>query len=185
MLFRSVGPEITTANSPALKLAEEFAKVARQGNADLALRMIAHEDFEKRLKDGQTASWEAIMKSLDATKVFSHLRSKSLEGTPLDEGFRHWRVLGETVHDGQPAVLVRYYSDPEYPRQLIRNSDNMLDLTQVISMDEFKSHAKDLVLYNAKGRNRNAPPSIPDTHGFLPPRFGYLLLVLEIGRAHV
>lgn len=175
----SVGPETTNPNSPGLKLAEEFASYARQGSADLALRMIANEDFEKRLNDGPTASWEAIMKKLETPRVLGHLRSKSLESTPLDEGFRHWRVLGETRHEGQPAVLLRYYSDPEYPRQLINSSDKMLELTQIISMEEFKSNATDLVLYNAKGRNRNAPPSMPDTHGFLPPRFGYMLLVLD------
>jgi len=175
----SVGPETTNPNSPGLKLAEEFASYARQGSADLALRMIANEDFEKRLNDGPTASWEAIMKKLKTPRVLGHLRSKSLESTPLDEGFRHWRVLGETRHEGQPAVLLRYYSDPEYPHQLINSSDKMLELTQIISLEEFKSNATDLVLYNAKGRNRNAPPSMPDTHGFLPPRFGYMLLVLD------
>lgn len=179
LISGSVGPETTNANTPALKLAEEFANYARQGSADLALKMIANEDFEKRLNDGPTASWEAIMKKLETPRVLSHLRSKSLESTPLDEGFRHWRVLGETKHEGQPAVLLRYYSDPEYPRQLISKSDKMLELTQIISMEEFKNNATDLVLYNAKDRNRNAPPSMPDTHGFLPPRFGYMMLILD------
>lgn len=179
LISGSVGPETTNANTPALKLAEEFANYARQGSADLALKMIANEDFEKRLNDGPTASWEAIMKKLETPRVLGHLRSKSLESTPLDEGFRHWRVLGETKHEGQPAVLLRYYSDPEYPRQLISKSDKMLELTQIISMEEFKNNAKDLVLYNAKDRNRNAPPSMPDTHGFLPPRFGYMMLILD------
>jgi len=178
-ILGSAGPETTNANTPALKLAEEFASYARQGSAELALKMIANEDFEKRLIDGPTASWEAIMKKLETPRVLGHLRSKSLESTPLDEGFRHWRVLGETKHEGQPAVLLRYYSDPEYPRQLISKSDKMLELTQILSMEEFKSQAKDLVLYHAKDRNRNAPPSMPDTHGFLPPRFGYMMLILD------
>lgn len=179
----SAGPESTNASNPALKLAEEFASYARQGSAERALKMIANEDFEKRLIDGPTASWEAIMKKLETPRVLGHLRSKSLESTPLDEGFRHWRVLGETKHDGQPAVLLRYYSDPEYPRQLISKSDKMLELTQILSMEEFKSQAKDLVLYHAKDRNRNAAPSMPDTHGFLPPRFGYMLLILDHSEA--
>jgi hypothetical protein len=179
LISGSVGPETTSASTPALKLAEEFANYARQGSADLALKMIANEDFEKRLNDGPTASWEAIMKKLETPRVLGHLRSKSLESTPMDEGFRHWRVLGETKHEGQPAVLLRYYSDPEYPRQLISKSDKMLELTQILSMEEFKGQAKDLVLYHAKDRNRNAAPSMPDTHGFLPPRFGYMLLILD------
>ncbi|MFM7926542.1 MAG: hypothetical protein ACKO9Q_02425, partial [Pirellula sp.] len=61
LISGSVGPETTNANTPALKLAEEFANYARQGSADLALKMIANEDFEKRLNDGPTASWEAIL----------------------------------------------------------------------------------------------------------------------------
>ncbi|MBM3964991.1 MAG: hypothetical protein FJ308_07955 [Planctomycetes bacterium] len=172
LISGSVGSETTNSNTPALKLAEEFANYARQGSADLALKMIASEDFEKRLNDGPRASWEAIMKKLETPRVLSHLRSKSLESTPLDEGFRHRRVLGVTKHEGQPAVLLRYYSDPEYPRQLISKSDKMLELTQVLTMEDFKRQAKDLVLYHAKDRNRNAVPSMPDTHGFLPPRFG-------------
>jgi hypothetical protein len=179
LISGSVGPETTSAKSPALKLAEEFAGHARQGSADRALRMIANEDFEKRLMEGPTASWEAIIKRLETPKVLSHLRSKSLESTPLDEGFRHWRVLGESLHEGQPAVLLRYYSDPEYPRQLISSSNKLLELTQLISKEEFKSKAAELVLYGAKDRNIAAPPSMPDTLGFLPPRFGYMLLILD------
>lgn len=179
ILSGSVGPETIGSSSPALKLAEEFASYARQGSADRALKMIAVEDFDKRLKNGPTASWEAIMKNLETPRVLGHLRNKSLEGTPMDEGFRHWRVLGETLHEGQPAVLLRYYSDPEYPRQLISNSDKMLELTQVITQEEFKENAKDLVLYRAKDRNLNAAPSMPDAYGFLPPRVGYLMLILD------
>ncbi|MFN6398847.1 MAG: hypothetical protein ACK449_02920, partial [Planctomycetota bacterium] len=179
LISGSVGPETTSAKSPALKLAEEFAGHARQGSADRALRMIANEDFDKRLNEGPTASWEAIIKRLETPKVLGHLRSKSLESTPLDEGFRHWRVLGEAIHEGQPAVLLRYYSDPEYPRQLISSSDKLLELTQLISMEEFKSKAAELVLYGAKDRKIAAPPSMPDTLGFLPPRFGYMMLILD------
>jgi hypothetical protein len=74
---------------------------------------------------------------------------------------------------------LRYYSDPEYPRQLISSSNKLLELTQLISKEEFKSKAADLVLYGAKDRNIAAPPSMPDTLGFLPPRFGYMLLILD------
>jgi len=179
LISGSVGPETTNSISPALKLAEEFANHARQGSADRALRMIADEDFEKRLNDGPTPSWEAILKMLKTPKLLGHLRSKSLESTPMDEAFRHWRVLGETLYEGQPAVLLRYYSDPEYPRQLISNTDKLQGLTKLISVEEFKSNATDLVLYAAKDRNLAGPPAYPETFGFLPPRFGYMLLVLD------
>ena len=175
----AVGPEVSKIANPAIQLAEEFATHGRQGSSSLALGMIAIEDFEKRLKDAPTASWEAIVKRLEPPKVMNHLKSKSLESTPLDEGFRHWRVLGETVFQNQPAVLVRYYSDPEYPHQLIGSSQKLQDVTKVMSLDEFKQAASDLVSYNAKDRNRIPPSSTPDTFGFLPPRFGYLMLILE------
>jgi len=55
----------------------------------------------------------------------------------------------------------------------------MKAFTNVISMEEFKSNANDLVLYHAKDRNRYPPPEYPDTIGFLPPRFGYMLLVFD------
>jgi len=175
----AVGPEVSKIDNPTNKLAEEFASYGRQGSASLALGMIAIEDFEKRLKDGPTASWEAIIKKLEPPKVMNHLKSKSLESTPLDEGFRHWRVLGETVFQNQPAVLVRYYSDPEYPHQLTGSSQKLQNITKVMSLEEFKQAASDLVLYNAKNRDRAPAPSTPDTLGFLPPRFGYLMLILE------
>jgi len=175
----AVGPEVSKIDNPTNKLAEEFASYGRQGSASLALGMIAIEDFEKRLKDGPTASWEAIIKKLEPPEVMNHLKSKSLESTPLDEGFRHWRVLGETVFQNQPAVLVRYYSDPEYPHQLTGSSQKLQNITKVMSLEEFKQAASDLVLYNARNRDRAPAPSTPDTLGFLPPRFGYLMLILE------
>ena len=179
LISGTVGPEITKANSPTLKLAEEFANHVRQGSSYRAIGMITSEGFERRFKDGPKASWEAIVEELDTSKVLAHLQTTSLDSTPLDEGFRHWRVLGETVYDGQPAALLRYYCDPEYPRQLISDPNKMKAVTNVISMEEFKSNANDLVLYNAKDRNHYLPPEYPDTIGFLPPRFGYMLLVFD------
>ena len=166
------------ANKPLLKLAEEFAHHASRGNTDAAPKMIADADFDQRQKDGPTPSWEAILKHLEAPKVLSHLRSHSLESTPLDEAFRHWRVLGETVYQGQPAVLVRYYSDPEYPNQLFRSNAALEALTTVMNLEEFNSVAAKLA-YHAKDRNRAAPPNYPDSFGFLPPRFGWLMLVMD------
>lgn len=179
VLSGAVGPEVTKAASPAIRVAEEFANHGRRGSADQAIAMIAVEDFEKRLKDGPTPSWEAILKRLETPRVMNHMKSKTLESTPLDEGFRHWRVLGETVYQNQPAVLVRYYSDPEYPHQLTGSYQKLQNVTKVMSIEEFKQAASDLVLYDAKDRNRAAPPSTPDTLGFLPPRFGYMMLILD------
>lgn len=173
-----LGAEIASSNKPAIRLAEEFANFARQGNAHAALRMISDEDFDKRQKDGPTASWEAIIKRLKGPDVLKHMASKTLESTPLDEGFRHWRVLGETKFEGQDGVLLRYYSDPEYPHQLVKDSDALREVTKLMTFDEFQSAAPEM-MYDGKDRNRQPPPNFPDTVGFLPPRFGYLVLIID------
>lgn len=173
-----LGPEVTSSNKAAIRLAEEFASFGRQGNASAALRMISDEDFDKRQKDGPTASWEAIVKRVKGSDVLKHMSNKTLESTPLDEGFRHWRVLGETKFEGQDAELLRYYSDPEYPHQLVKNSDALGELTKLMTFDEFQSAAPEM-MYDGKDRDRIPPPNFPDTIGFLPPRFGYLILIIE------
>lgn len=165
--------------TPAIQVAEEFANHARRGKTDLALKMISEDAFDKRLKESPTASWEAIVKRLETPRVLSHLRSKDLESSPLDEGYRHWRVLGETTFQGQDAVLLRYYADPEYPRQWINQTEKMTGLVELLTSEEFQLAAPDLVRYRAKDRHRAQPPGLPDTFGFLPPRFGYLLLLLD------
>lgn len=173
-----VHKENSATKVPILNLVEEFVRHASLGNTDAALKLVSEVDFDQRQKDGPNPSWEAIVKPLEASKVLSHLRSKTLESTPLDEAFRHWHILGETVYQGKPAVLLRYYSDPEYPGQLLRSTDTLESLTKIMSFEEFQSVAADLA-FRAKDRNRAAPPIYPDTFGFLPPRFGWLMLVMD------
>ena len=182
--FASLGPEKSTSSSPAIQVAEEFISFARQGQSDRAVKMIAPEDFDKRQKYGASASWEAIRKDLEAPRVLNHMVSKSLESTPLNDSFRHWRVLGETVYQGEPAVLLRYYSDPEYPRELITGSGRfdqsakLEKLAKTMTFDEFNAVAEDLI-YGTKSSQVGVTPDRPGTLGFLPPRFGYLMLILE------
>lgn len=182
--FASLGPEKSTSSSPAIQVAEEFVGFAGKGQSDRAVKMIAPEDFDKRQKDGASASWEAIMKDLEAPRVLNHMVSKSLESTPLNDSFRHWRVLGETEYQGEPAVLLRYYSDPEYPRALITGSgrfdqpSKLEKLAKTMTFDEFNAVAEDLV-YGTKSSQVGVTPDRPETLGFLPPRFGYLMLILE------
>ncbi|MFN5950158.1 MAG: hypothetical protein ACK43N_16820, partial [Pirellulaceae bacterium] len=124
------------------------------------------------------------MKDLEAPRVLNHMVSKSLESTPLNDSFRHWRVLGETEYQGEPAVLLRYYSDPEYPRELITGSGRfdqpakLEKLAKTMTFDEFNAVAEDLV-YGTKSSQAGVTPDRPETLGFLPPRFGYLMLILE------
>ena len=182
--FASLGPEKSTSSSPAIQVAEEFIGFARKGQSDRAVKMIAPEDFDKRQKDGASASWEAIMKDLEAPRVLNHMVSGSLESTPLNDSFRHWRVLGETEYQGEPAVLLRYYSDPEYPRELITGSGRfdqpakLEKLAKTMTFDEFNAVAEDLI-YGTKSSQVGVTPDRPETLGFLPPRFGYLMLILE------
>ena len=182
--FASLGPEKSTSSSPAIQVAEEFIGFARKGQSDRAVKMIAPEDFDKRQKDGPSASWEAIMKDLEAPRVLNHMVSGSLESTPLNDSFRHWRVLGETEYQGEPAVLLRYYSDPEYPRELITGSGRfdqpakLEKLAKTMTFDEFNAVAEDLI-YGTKSSQVGVTPDRPETLGFLPPRFGYLMLILE------
>lgn len=182
--FASLGPEKSTSSSPAIQVAEEFIGFARQGQSDRAVKMIAPEDFDKRQKNGASASWEAIRTDLEAPRVLNHMVSKSLESTPLNDSFRHWRVLGETVYQGEPAVLLRYYSDPEYPRELITGSGRfdqpakLEKLAKTMTFDEFNAVAEDLI-YGTKSSQVGVTPDRPETLGFLPPRFGYLMLILE------
>jgi hypothetical protein len=182
--FASLGPEKSTSSSPAIQVAEEFVGFARKGQSDRAVKMIAPEDFDKRQKDGASASWEAIMKDLEAPRVLNHMVSGSLESTPLNDSFRHWRVLGETVYQNEPAVLLRYYSDPEYPRELITGSGRfdqpakLEKLAKTMTFDEFNAVAEDLI-YGTKSSQVGVTPDRPETLGFLPPRFGYLMLILE------
>ena len=182
--FASLGPEKSTSSSPAIQVAEEFIGFARKGQSDRAVKMIAPEDFDKRQKDGASASWEAIMKDLEAPRVLNHMVSGSLESTPLNDSFRHWRVLGETEYQGEPAVLLRYYSDPEYPRELITGSGRfdqpakLEKLAKTMTFDEFNAVAEDLI-YGTKSSQVGVTPDRPETLGFLPPRFGYVMLILE------
>jgi hypothetical protein len=182
--FASLGPEKSTSSTPAIQVAEEFIGFARQGQSDRAVKMIAPEDFDKRQKNGASASWEAIMKDLEAPRVLNHMVSGSLESTPLNDSFRHWRVLGETVYQNEPAVLLRYYSDPEYPRELITGSGRfdqpakLEKLAKTMTFDEFNAVAEDLI-YGTKSSQVGVTPDRPETLGFLPPRFGYLMLILE------
>ncbi|MFN5271924.1 MAG: hypothetical protein ACK5E3_01880, partial [Planctomycetota bacterium] len=182
--FASLGPEKSTSSSPAIQVAEEFVGFARKGQSDRAVKMIAPEDFDKRQKDGASASWEAIMKELEAPRVLNHMVSKSLESTPLNDSFRHWKVLGETEYQGEPAVLLRYYSDPEYPRELITGPGRfdqpvkLEKLAKTMTFDEFNAIAEDLI-YGTKSSQVGVTPDRPETLGFLPPRFGYLMLILE------
>ena len=182
--FASLGPEKSTSSSPAIQVAEEFIGFARKGQSDRAVKMIAPEDFDKRQKDGPSASWEAIMKDLEAPRVLNHMVSGSLESTPLNDSFRHWRVLGETEYQGEPAVLLRYYSDPEYPRELITGSGRfdqpakLEKLAKTMTFDEFNAVAEDLI-YGTKSSQVGVTPDRPETLGFLPPRFGYVMLILE------
>lgn len=174
----SLGPEATTSDSPIIKIAEQFAATAREGQSGRAVMMLDFDLFDSRQKDSPTGSWDAIMMKLEPRKVLAQIANKSLESTPLDQSFRHWKVLGETTYQGQPAALIRYYSDPEHPQQIIGRSKGIEKLVGLLSFEQFWESSQ-AVVYNHSKSHSAATPSDPDTYGFLPPRFGYLMLIFD------
>ncbi|XZE44509.1 hypothetical protein SH467x_004118 [Pirellulaceae bacterium SH467] len=169
---------IPTVGLTSLEIAEKFANYAKQGWSNAAIRMMSERRFDKRQLEGPTPSYEAIMQHVPGGKALVHFSTKLFESTPYDDRFRHWRVLGESKFMGQPAVLLRYYADPDSPLKRFISYDKLEKDIKVITLEELQQAAPELK-FPVQGRKQGRDSQFPDTFTFLPPRFGYMLLVLE------
>ncbi|XZE35575.1 hypothetical protein SH501x_001077 [Pirellulaceae bacterium SH501] len=169
---------IPTAGLTPLQIGEKFANYAKQGWWNAAVRMMSEQPFDKRQQEGPTPSAEALGSNIPGGKVLVNFSTKSFESTPYDDRFRHWRVLGESTFMGQPAVLLRYYADPDSPQKRFTTSGKLAKDIKVINLEEFQKAAPEL-MFPVQGRRQGRDDQFPDYTSFLPPRFGYLMLVLE------
>ncbi|MGN6545218.1 MAG: hypothetical protein ACTHK7_09235, partial [Aureliella sp.] len=174
-----VKPMDSAIADPMLRIAQEFAERASVPDSSGAMRLVDEKLFNKYLR-GPKGSAEAIEKRLTAKEVLGHFGKRSFESTPGNAALRHWQVLGKSVYEDQPAVVVRYYAEPQPPRKFINRDEVLETLVPLISFDEFIGSAGDLFKERRKGDFGSVhEPARPDTAGIMPPRAGYMLLLFE------
>ena len=175
----SPGATPQLSNDRMVDVALQFVALAQVPNSWEALQLLDVASFEKRTK-GEKGSAEVQTHFIETKKLLSNFASRSFESAPANGSMRHWKVLGKTTFEGQPAVMVRYYCEPLPPFFWMKSPELFESLVPLITYEEFVEAAGTVFLPVAGRPGDFAhPPSRPDANGFFVPRAGYLLLCFE------
>ena len=177
------------ASNPAIRLGNEFAEYARIRDVPAAIGMIDPELFHQR-QMGPKGCYVSQRFKLSAKEVLSEAARYSLESTTSHGGKRLWQTIGTSRFDGQDGVMLRYYSEPRAPFEVFDEREVWEPVAGLLSFDEFFSIGPDLFSFPqykgpAKGGHSQYRSEIsrdevvPWAAGMLPPRVGYVLLLLE------
>ena len=185
------GNDVTAAaaSDPAIRLGNEFAKYARVRDVPAAIGMIDRELFHQR-QMGPQGCYVSQRFELSAKQVLSEASQYSLESTTSHGGKRLWQTIGTSRFDGLKGVMLRYYSEPRAPFEIFDEREVWEPVAGLVSFDEFLSVGSDLFAFPqykgpAKGGHSEYRSEISRdvmvswNAGMLPPRVGYVLLLLD------
>lgn len=172
--------QLSESDDPTLQLANDFVGLAAASRTKDAVKLINRDALQARI-DSPAGSEAAQSKRLPLDKMLNNFSGYTLEGTPVNGVVRHWRVIGATTYEGQTAALVRYFSEPKRPDQLLGQEDFLAKLIPLMTFEEFSAAAGAVFVPSdlRPGDYDRRVPQWPNANGFTTPRVGYLLLCCE------
>jgi hypothetical protein len=179
--------ESVEPSSPDAEIAAEFAKRAAADKSADALNMIDRQRFTDRLM-GPHGSYEAQAFELSADQLLTMIGGYPLDGTTTFHNRRLWKVLGESSHQGQRGIVLRYYSEPRSAIQVFANPERCQQAAKLLPFSEFEQLAGNLFAATERtagpingigGEIKLDTQVVPKSLGILPTRVGYLLLLVD------
>jgi hypothetical protein len=149
--------------------------------------LIDRERFTERMM-GPEGSYDAQVFELPAEPMLKMVAQYPLDGTTTFHNRRLWQVLGTASFGNREGIVLRYYSEPRSAIQVLSDHDRCLQVVERIALDEFEKIAGNLF-----AATENTAPSVkgfggeikldsqvvPDSLGILPPRVGYVMLLMD------
>ncbi len=179
----------TAASNPAIGLGNEFAAYASVRDVPSAIGMIDRDLFQQR-QMGPKGCYLSQRYKLTAKEVLAEASKYALESTTSHGGKRLWQTIGMSQFDGLTGVMLRYYSEPRAPFEIFEEKEVSGPVAELLDFDEFLSVGPDLFAFPqykapAKGGHSEYRSEISRdvvvgwNAGILPPRTGYVLLLLD------
>lgn len=169
--------------SAMLAVAQQFVRHARQNEHHEAVAMIDTKLFHSRLYSPK-GSYEAMTNDIPAAKLLKNFGGYALDGAPVG-GRRHWDVLGTSVFDGSPGVVVRYYVEPQSPLEALIEPKLFNRLGAMVTYDQVSQKASNLFTSDGQKTSQFDQYRLemhPIRNAF-PSRAGYMMLVFDCQEA--